>query len=277
MLLAFCASCASSVQAIQSELSRDAAKVLPAAASQKRTKVYVANSDATYVTVYSKQSTGLLNKLNRKLGRPYTLLIDGTGTLYVSNSHGVNEYSSDSKNPVRVLKGTSYPAIALDSEGNLYAGSGHVIHVYAPGATSPTRDITANVSEPTAMLFDSSGNLYVANDSPPVSIEVYAPGQDTPFRSINSGISDPVAIALDHEQNLYVANNFATISVFAAGTSTLIRYLQVTCPFTPNSLAFDSADQLYAADEKSPNGQIDVFKPLSSSVSRTILMVLTVQ
>jgi 6-phosphogluconolactonase (cycloisomerase 2 family) len=240
--------------------------------TRQPSRVFVANSYATYVTVYGKQRANLIFKLNRKLGRTYSLLMDSSGDLYVANSHGVTEYPPAAKSPSRVLRGTNYPAMALDSAGDLFAGSGHAIDVYTPGATSPSRQITYDVNGPTAMLFDSSGNLYVANQGadPDPAVEVYAPGQSIPTRSI-VGFSGPVAMALDHEGNLYVADRDAKmISVFAAGTASLLRTLQVAVPSVPSSLAFDTSDHLYAADQDSVSGQIDVFKSQSSTILRTI-------
>jgi DNA-binding beta-propeller fold protein YncE len=79
---------------------------------------------------------------------------------------------------------------------------------YAVGQyKEPIRMIEHGIYSPTALAFDSSANLYVANfDSK--SVKVYAPGKITPTRSI-SGPGFPVALTFDKSGNLFVANERA--------------------------------------------------------------------
>ena len=74
--------------------------------------------------------------------------------------------------------------------------------------------------QPWALAFDSSGNLYVANDGNN-TVSKFAPGSTTPSATYSAGLSDPVALAFDSSGNLYVANDGNnTVSEFAPGSTT---------------------------------------------------------
>ncbi len=61
------------------------------------------------------------------------------------------------------------------------------------------------MDDPDALAFDSSGNLYVANDDNS-TVEKFAPGSTTSSATYSAGVSEPEALAFDASGNLYVAN-----------------------------------------------------------------------
>ena len=71
-----------------------------------------------------------------------------------------------------------------------------------------------------ALAIDSSGNLYVANDSGS-TVSKFAPGATTPTATL-TGLTSPDALAFDASGNLYVANdaNTGTVSEFTPGATT---------------------------------------------------------
>ncbi len=72
---------------------------------------------------------------------------------------------------------------------------------------------------PDALAFDSSGNLYVANDGNTVS--EFAPGSTTASATYSAGVSEPDALAFDSSGNLYVANSGnSTVSEFSPSVTT---------------------------------------------------------
>ena len=65
------------------------------------------------------------------------------------------------------------------------------------------------MSEPDALTFDGSGNLYVANFSGNTTgnVTVYAAGSGTPLRTVSQGVSAPDSVAFDSAGKLYVATS----------------------------------------------------------------------
>ena len=53
---------------------------------------------------------------------------------------------------------------------------------FAPGSTTPTATLTG-LNDPDALAFDSSGNLYVANDGND-TVSEFAPGSTTPTATL---------------------------------------------------------------------------------------------
>ncbi|HEY5312710.1 MAG TPA: hypothetical protein VIK18_09320, partial [Pirellulales bacterium] len=117
--------------------------------------------------------------------------------------------------------GLYYPiALAFDSSGNLYVGNNSTVEKFAPGSTTPSATYSAGVDEPYALAFDSSGNLYVANYGNN-TVEEFAPGSTTASATYSAGVINPVALAFDSSGNLYVANAYNnTVEKFAKGSTT---------------------------------------------------------
>jgi hypothetical protein len=66
--------------------------------------------------------------------------------------------------------------------------------VYAQGSTKVLRTISKGLSDPFALAFDGSANLYVsiyANNT----VTEYAPGGTHLVRTISQGVSNPRALA----------------------------------------------------------------------------------
>ena len=83
---------------------------------------------------------------------------------------------------------------------------------FAPGSTTPTVTLTG-LDGPIALVFDSRGNLFVANQNATVS--EFSPGSTTPIATL-SGLSRPIALAVDVRSNTFVANaGTDTVSEFA--------------------------------------------------------------
>ena len=209
-------------------------------------KIYVADSSASTVYVYSAlgSGSGPLNELpidtisgsNTDLFSPVGIALDSSSTIYVADNL---------VNSVFV-----YPA---GSNGNI-----------APSAASISTTLTTGLTYPYGIALDSSGNIYVVDDGVsgfgPPSVFVYAAGSNAntaPSATITGGDTDlvePVGIALDSGGKIYVADPGAT-SVFVypagsngnvkpsatiAGNSTLLSY--------PNAIALDSSGKIYVAD-----------------------------
>jgi sugar lactone lactonase YvrE len=148
------------------------------------------------------------------------------------------------------------PAISMSETGTPPSGTSTVT-VYAPGSDKVLRTITEGVHFPDAMIFDGSGNLYVANDAENGfggGVTVYALGGSSPILTISKGIENPDALALDGSGNLYVANpnlftagNGGTVTVYTAATGSLLRTIKKGVNYA-DGLVCDSSGNVYVAN-----------------------------
>ena len=74
---------------------------------------------------------------------------------------------------------------------------------FARGSTTPTATLTG-LTDPEALAFDSSGDLFVANYGSGHGERVPM-GHTTPTATL-TGLTDPYALAFDSSGNLFVAN-----------------------------------------------------------------------
>ena len=124
------------------------------------------------------------------------------------------------------------------------------------------------MSDPDALAFDSSGNLYVANEGNN-TVEKFAPGSTTASATYSAGMSEPDALAFDSSGNLYVANlGNSTVDKFASGSTTASATYSAGVS-DPDALAFDSSGNLYVANEG--NNTVEKFAPGSTTRQRHVL------
>lgn len=216
-------------------------------------KLYVANRNASTVTVYAVQRHKRLFTIKQNVSSPSCLLSDGAGRLYVANSgnHTVTVYSSDSGGLLRTISdGIGFPtSMALDPAGRLYVANYRTstITVYAKGGTTLLRTISQGISYPVRITFNDKGYLFVANDTGPGSVTIYAPGKGDVFRTITEGLENPVGLAFDSSGNLYVSCNplysQGTVTVYSRSEWKLIR--TISWLTQPGPLLFDNSDNLY--------------------------------
>jgi DNA-binding beta-propeller fold protein YncE len=108
--------------------------------------------------------------------------------------------------------------------------------------------VFARVNNPTGLVFDDVGNLYVSSDERPYSIQKFTPdGAGSIFA--DSGLNGPHALVFDQAGYLYVANAFAnTIEKFTPdGVGTLFAD-RADGLATPIDLVFDTAGNLYVSN-----------------------------
>lgn len=241
------------------------------------------------IHVYAKHSARRLRTLGGAAG---SMRFDAAGNLYSAQQKfdgtggRVSVFAAGATKPsYAITKGIYSPgALTIDAADNdLYvANSSHnEIAIYSPGRREPSRTITVatGLEDPQAIAFDRAGNLYAANTYES-SVTVYAPGSSDVLRTIVEGVVNPSALAFDSTDNLYVANVYGneggseiggSISVYAPRTSTPFLSLAAGLHGANYSLAFDRAQNLYAASGcPYQNEPIAVFAHSSPSVLRTI-------
>lgn len=108
--------------------------------------------------------------------------------------------------------------------------------IQGSGESAPLLTLVDGIDQPSADVFDSLGNLYVANTGNSTVTE-YPLGATTPSETISSGVSSPSGLAFDPSGNIFVLNGNATIVGYKPGAAK---------PFITRSIAHDA--QAFAVD-----------------------------
>ena len=261
-------------------------------------------ADSVFVYPALGSSTGLLDEAptatiagsNTGLSGPFGIALDSSGKIYVADFFTASVYifpalgsSTGLLDEARTATiggsntGLQRPAgIALDSKGDIYVvddgpsgvGPASVFAYPAPGSSTglldeaPSAAVTAAVTTglkfPEGIALDSSGNIYVTDNST-ASVFVYPAGSNAnaaPIATIsgsNTGLSYPAGIALDSSGDIYVAD-YGAASVFvypALGSSTGLLNETPTATISgsntgltaPFGIALDSRGNIYVTDE----------------------------
>jgi len=122
------------------------------------------------------------------------------------------------------------------------------VALYVNGQVTPLGTIQTGVAIPQALVFDASGNLFVANE--PGSVSEYAAPYNQAPTAIASGINHPQALALDAHGDLFVANGSGsnTVTVYSppyGGSPSTTISANVNDPV---SLALDPSGDLFVVN-----------------------------
>jgi hypothetical protein len=168
---------------------------------------------------------------------------------------------------------------ASGSSGDLYVASGGSIYKYTPAGDRET--FASGIYQPTALAFDRTGNLFVANsgscvcipeiicECPPSTILKIAPnGTQSTFATIQA--TQLLGVAFDGAGNLFVSTSGRIVKIAPDGTqSTFASGLNGAWP-----LAFDPFGNLYVGINPTGPSSIVKFAPDGSG---TTFLTLTGQ
>jgi hypothetical protein len=123
--------------------------------------------------------------------------------------------------------------------------SGNSVTLYVAGQVTPLATIQGGVASPQTLVFDTAGDLFVANQSG--NITEYVPPYNQAPVIIAGGINHPQSLAVDARGNLFVANGNGsnTVTVYSppyAGGPVATISSNVNDPV---GLALDSAADLF--------------------------------
>ena len=237
--------------------------------------LYVA--DLSSVTIYAPGSDSILRSISSL--SPSALAFNSSSNLFVANvpvgeRGDVKVFRAGEPPPLRTITtGVDEPRVlAFDAVGNLYVANSYFeVAVYPPGSSSPSRYLKAFYSA--AVIFDHSGNTYVASDPSPYGgrggskILVYSP-RGTLLRTITSGLEGPIALAFSEGGYLFAANyNGNDVTVYAPGKTSVVRRISAGIR-GPDRLLFDRSGNLYVANNIASD--VTVYAPRKSTALRTI-------
>ncbi len=142
---------------------------------------------------------------------------------------------------------------------------------------APIAVIGIGVASPDGLAFDSSGNLFVANDTNPSTVTEYAPpfsNSSAPTATISNSVNYPWFLAFDSSGKLFVTDNAnSTVTEYAppyTGAPTTISNSSVS---RPTGLAFDSSGNLFVANYY--NGNVTEYAPPFSNTSPATAIIST--
>jgi sugar lactone lactonase YvrE len=219
--------------------------------------------------------------------------VTSAGTIGIAAGTGNSGYSGDG-GPATSAQLASPYGVAVDNSGNLYiadfgnnvirevtTSTGTITTIAGSGANSPILGdggpaLSATLSRPQALAFDTSGNLYIA-DAYNCRVRMItaktgiittvagnlvarsAPADGGPATSANL---NPVAIALDSNNNLFIADAYhgsirkvdastGIISTIAGGGTLYGDSVPATkAAMNPDGVAVDSKGTVYIADQE---------------------------
>ena len=147
---------------------------------------------------------------------------------------------------------------------------GNTVTVYNANSDTVLRTISQGLVVPFSLAFDSSGNLYVANNR---NVTEYGAGTSSLIETISNGIGNPSKLVFDHSGNLFVANlgnpsiGGNAVTEYAPGGTSPRRTITQGID-QPRYLTFDSKGNLYVAN--TGNSSVTVYAGGKSRLSRTI-------
>jgi len=194
-------------------------------------------------TIKKITDNGVVSIFSSGLNQPTALAFDANNNLYLGSDGIISKVSSTGVVSYFAAGPTAPKSIAIDPFGNLFVVGG--------GGTSNVSKITNNgigtsfvdsgLYLPTALAFDASGNLYIANSGNNTISKVTQSGNLSTFASFH--LYYPSAIAFDADGNLFVANQDNSINKIASNgvvSSFIKSYI-----FFPTGIAFDALNNLY--------------------------------
>ena len=122
------------------------------------------------------------------------------------------------------------------------------VTLYVAGQTTPLATIQNGVTNPQTLVFDSAGDLFVANQTGTVS--EYVPPYNQGPAAVAGGLNHPQALAVDARGNLFVANGNGsnTVNVYAPPYTGGPAATIASNVNDPVGLALDAAADLFVVN-----------------------------
>ncbi len=145
--------------------------------------------------------------------------------------------------------------LVFDRAGNLYVAlADNTIHEFAPTGADLGVFAHRGLSRPQDMIFDNSGNLFVANKQDN-TVHKFGPTGADLGTFATAGLNQPSGLAFDASGNLYVSNLAEkTIHRFAPNGTDLGIFVSAPTLNQITDITFDSQGNLYAASSTSADG-----------------------
>ena len=181
---------------------------------------------------------------------PNLVAVSGPGTNGAVATIGVNATYSDGTCSLSGAVCATTVAVVNDIQTLFVANGTGSVTFYAPPYTGAATSITSGVSNPSSLLLDAAGNLFVSNHGNS-SVTEYASPYSALQASVTTGVDTPYGIAFDSGGDLFVANfnpGAGSVSVYArpytSAATTITNGVDI-----PYAVAVDSSGNLFVANQ----------------------------
>ena len=199
---------------------------------------------------------------------PPSTLSSAGGSVNIAAQYGIGQ-----TNPCSIVAESCITSVNFTMQGLLaIISQGPQVTLYPEGSTTKLLALTANLKGPSAGVFDSNGNLFIADETNNDVLEYAPPYNGTP--TTISGLYLPDALTVDPAGDLYVANDnnaAPTVLEFAPGTTTPSRTISPGDPVV--SMCLDPSGDLFTASGGG-NGQIEEYAPAATTAAYSVTGVL---
>jgi SMP-30/Gluconolactonase/LRE-like region len=229
--------------------------------------LYVSDSTANTIYVYSLPSYSLIGDITDGLDQPGGIATDRHGNLYVANLSGdtVTVYSAGSASPSRTLSEPDGPVdVAVTKNGYVVAGDEDGgVDVYPPGKTSPSKRLTnPGINAVFGVGVDAHDNAYAVgllidgSSSTPATVEFKKlKGKGTNLRL--EDLFRPEGVLVDDKANVVVSDDGdSEILVYPPGSKT--PSTTFAAPQAGPS-ALNKSENLFYASEGTYEDQVGVY------------------
>jgi DNA-binding beta-propeller fold protein YncE len=226
------------------------------------------------IAVLSPNTGSVISTGGVPLNFPFQIALDGAGNIYDANDGGnlikipAGGGSASVVSPTGFTLGEEVTGIAVDGAGNLFIGDhdNSRILVITPGGVASVLNIAGlspGLNLPTALVFDASGTLYIADYGTGRTIEV---SSIQVTGSTSTGIGTEVdtgsytvsplgntGVAVDGMGNIYITDGYLgsdpsrIIKVTQAGVVSLLTPAGITFN-SPQGVGVDAMGNIYVVD-----------------------------
>jgi streptogramin lyase len=184
--------------------------------------VWVANYGSANVSRFSLSGAGSTTTYATSNGSSYSATMDGSIPVF-AGSNAVTVYTGFTASPpTRATDSlTAYnTATTVDPNGHIWAAQyvANSISELGSGYTTSTSYTGGGLNEPTDLVSDTSGDIWVANAGVSKISEFQSNGTAVGTGYTGGGLLLSYAVRIDSAGNLFVGNSNASISEFATGT-----------------------------------------------------------
>lgn len=243
-------------------------------------RIFIATDGAPgFVGVYGMRHGDAKGKITDGIDGPMALVTAGA-FLFVGNSNAsgsyVSAYRQRDLQRQRFFDRTTGPitGLAVDSRGDVYVANMSVVRVFTQTGKL-VRTVSKGITCAGAMIFDSGGQLYVANyvNGAPhcrSNITVYDVGTNKLRRIFSQGLAGPVAMTFEDTQELWVANSLNnTVAAYSESGKGPDRIISKGIS-SPTGVAITIFGTLFVSSAGSGTGWISVYDPGDTAPFRTI-------
>jgi streptogramin lyase len=222
------------------------------------TLAYQSSPETRYFTVEVFDSLGNANVFatnssfsNPILSAPGSVAIDGSGNVYVVCSQDntwIEKFDPWGNNAARFVNNAgAYPSdMVFDRSGNIYVAEGFGVGVERFDTNGVSSLYAAVPGISVGLVFDASGNLYVSDESRGLILKIDTQANVTTFASPGQ---NPYGLAFDNAGHLYVAlNGNGEIVKYTPPSTNETLVASLGSSTQPVGLAFDPAGNLYVAE-----------------------------